>query len=80
MWAEVGASVHNARTLKDWLGRLDDKRDAAREILARGHSGREARKLLAAWRLFFISTEKIWSYRDGDEWMVSHYLLEPARP
>ena len=38
---------------------------------------REARKLLATWRLFFISTEEIWGWRNGNEWLVSHYLLEP---
>ena len=75
-WAVDG--IHYARTLKDWLQRLDGNSEAALEILARGRSAREAKKLLAAWRLFLISTDEIWSYRGGDEWMVSHYLLEPT--
>ena len=40
---------------------------------------REARRRLAAWRLFMISTAEIWGWHDGDEWLVSHYLLAPRR-
>ena len=36
-----------------------------------------ARRLLGTWRLFLISTDEIWEWRGGDEWLVSHYLLAP---
>jgi hypothetical protein len=35
--------------------------------------------MLGAWRLFLLSTQVIWSYRGGNRWGVSHYLLEPRR-
>lgn len=61
-----------------WLERLDASADAALRILERvAGSEREARRLLATWRLFLLSTEEIWGWRGGNEWMVSHYLLEP---
>ncbi len=72
--------THYARTLRAWLERLDAQTDEALEVLRRyGRSQREARRLLATWRLFFISTEVIWRYRGGNRWLVSHYLLEPRR-
>jgi cyclopropane-fatty-acyl-phospholipid synthase len=74
-WAVSG--LHYARTLRAWLARLDERAAEAREILAAHTSVREARRLLATWRLFLISTAEMWSWRGGDEWMVSHYLLEP---
>jgi cyclopropane-fatty-acyl-phospholipid synthase len=70
--------THYARTLDAWLARLDHNSDAALDVLqADGRSEREARRLLATWRLFLISTAVIWRYRGGNRWLVSQYLLEP---
>jgi cyclopropane-fatty-acyl-phospholipid synthase len=74
-WAVSGA--HYARTLAAWLRRLDHNADQARRVLAGALGPREARRSLAAWRLFLISTAEMWGWRGGEEWMVSHYLLEP---
>jgi cyclopropane-fatty-acyl-phospholipid synthase len=74
-WAVAG--THYARTLRAWLARLDARADEARALLETRHSRRTARRLLATWRLFLLSTAEIWGWRDGDEWLVSHYLLEP---
>ncbi|MGI9184192.1 MAG: SAM-dependent methyltransferase [Solirubrobacteraceae bacterium] len=70
--------THYARTLRAWLARLDENGEAALEVLrGAGRSERQARRLLASWRLFLISTDVIWRYRGGNRWLVSHYLLEP---
>src|SRR5579875_419845 len=76
-WAIGG--THYARTLQAWLARLDGSLEEAIEVLhgSGRWSQREARRLVATWRLFLISTEMIWGYRGGDRWLVSHYLLEP---
>jgi cyclopropane-fatty-acyl-phospholipid synthase len=76
-WAVPG--THYARTLQAWLEHLDESDGEAVEVLRRSGrwSEREARRLVATWRLFLISTEVIWGYRGGDRWLVSHYLLEP---
>jgi cyclopropane-fatty-acyl-phospholipid synthase len=75
--------THYARTLQAWLVRLDDAIGSgeAFDVLT-GPGARpagEARRLLATWRLFLISTGVIWGYRGGNRWLVSHYLLEPTR-
>ncbi len=72
--------THYARTLRAWLENLDAHRDDALALLrADGRSPAEARRLLGGWRLFLLSTREIWNYRAGNRWMVSQYLLEPAR-
>jgi len=74
--------THYARTLSAWLERLDAAiaSGEARDVLVQsGRSDADARRLLATWRLFFISTEVIWRYRGGNRWLVSHYLLAPSR-
>jgi cyclopropane-fatty-acyl-phospholipid synthase len=73
-WAVAG--THYAKTLAAWLRRLDENADQALAVLRAEHSDGEARQLLAAWRLFLISTAQMWGWRRGDEWMISHYLLE----
>jgi cyclopropane-fatty-acyl-phospholipid synthase len=66
-WAVPG--THYARTLRAWRERLDENRaEALRHLDA---------DQLAAWRLFLLSTEEIWGWNGGDEWLVSHYRLAP---
>lgn len=75
-WAVSG--THYARTLQAWLERLDHNRDELMAVLRQsGRSRSEARRLLASWRLFLISTEVIWKSGAGSRWLVSHYLFAP---
>jgi cyclopropane-fatty-acyl-phospholipid synthase len=76
-WAVSG--THYSRTLRAWLERLDAHSAQALAVLERHFGRREARRQLAAWRLFMISTAEIWGWQDGSEWLVSHYLLAPRR-
>ena len=61
---------HYSRTAKDRLARLDGNRDAARLLL-----GSDA--ALHEWRAFFMACAELFGYARGQEWIVSHYLLEP---
>jgi cyclopropane-fatty-acyl-phospholipid synthase len=74
-WALSG--THYARTLAAWLERLDAHADRALVVLAEAVGAGRAKRALAGWRLFLLSTEQMWGWRDGQEWMVSHYLLGP---
>ncbi|MEA2167736.1 MAG: cyclopropane-fatty-acyl-phospholipid synthase [Solirubrobacteraceae bacterium] len=74
-WVVPG--THYAKTLRAWLANLDGNRREAIRILGRHHTPTETRRLFATWRLFLISTDEIWGWRGGDEWLVSHYLLAP---
>jgi cyclopropane-fatty-acyl-phospholipid synthase len=74
-WA-VGGN-HYARTLDAWLDRLDANRSEARRILATVKSGRDAAQAFAIWRVFLIAARETWAFGNGEEWIVSHYLLKP---
>ena len=74
-WALAG--THYARTLEAWLARLDANADAARRVLVAAVGVERAAAALAGWRLFLLSTAQLWGWRDGEEWMVSQYLLAP---
>jgi cyclopropane-fatty-acyl-phospholipid synthase len=76
-WIEPG--THYAKTLGAWLTRLDAHYDEALEVLiADGRSRGEARTALGGWRLLLLAAQEMWSYRGGNHWLMSHYLLEPS--
>ena len=73
--------THYAKTLAAWLDQLDDHRPEALAALAgSAPPGRRTLVLLASWRLFLISATEMWGYRDGDAWLVSHYLMRNGAP
>ncbi|MGK2956467.1 MAG: SAM-dependent methyltransferase [Solirubrobacterales bacterium] len=76
-WAVSG--THYAKTLAAWLQRLDANREEALRILETVYDKKAAKRALGTWRLFLISTEQVWLWNEGNDWMVSHYLLRPPR-
>jgi cyclopropane-fatty-acyl-phospholipid synthase len=62
--------THYARTAEAWLENLHAHEE---EIVAR-----YGRAFVAEWRVFFLACAELWGYRDGSEWLVAHYLFQPA--
>ncbi len=70
------SGLQYARTLRAWLGKLDEHKSKAREVLA-GIYGSDKKTLWRVnWRLFFMACEETWKLRQGSEYMVSHYLFD----
>ncbi|HEX7961291.1 MAG TPA: cyclopropane-fatty-acyl-phospholipid synthase family protein [Terriglobales bacterium] len=79
------SGTHYAKTAEAWLANMDDHRaeilplfgqtygDTAANLLDRR---KEARKWWVYWRVFFMACAELWGYANGQEWLVSHYLLE----
>jgi cyclopropane-fatty-acyl-phospholipid synthase len=63
------SGTHYARTAEAWLENLDARRDHALGILGSDEAVNE-------WRAFFLACAGLFGYRGGNEWIVSHYLLE----
>jgi cyclopropane-fatty-acyl-phospholipid synthase len=64
---------HYAKTAEAWLANMDRHRAAIRPLLADTYGPRETERWWNYWRVFFIACAELWSYRGGQEWMVSHY-------
>ena len=66
--------THYEKTSAAWLRKMDDNAKAVRTIFEATY-GAEARRFHAYWRIFFMSCEELFGYRDGTEWQVCHYLF-----
>ncbi len=74
------SGTHYQRTSEEWLRNMDANEGAIRPILERTYGAANVPKWRAYWRIFFMSCAELWGYRDGNEWLVSHYVFrKPGR-
>lgn len=73
------SGLHYAKTAEAWLERLDAHRDEVDRILDDADDPGSGRRSAESWRVFFLACAELWGYRQGREWLVSHYLFGPRR-
>jgi len=66
------------RTAEAWLKNLDANRTEVTKILSNQNHGTNSAITVARWRLFFLACSELFGYKNGTEWYVSHYLLNPV--
>lgn len=77
-WRVCG--THYQRTSEAWLAKMDANEASITPILSETYGREQTAKWRAYWRVFFMSCAELWGFRDGNEWLVSHYLFEkPAQ-
>lgn len=73
------SGLHYQRTAEAWLANFDARRDEISAILERAYGPADARRWLNRWRVFFLAVSEMFGYGGGEQWFVSHYLLEHAQ-
>jgi cyclopropane-fatty-acyl-phospholipid synthase len=68
--------THYAKTARAWLENMDNNREKILNIFKNHYPKGEALKWFNYWRIFYMSCEELWNYKQGSEWFVGHYLLE----
>jgi cyclopropane-fatty-acyl-phospholipid synthase len=71
------SGVHYQRTAEAWLANMDAHEAAIMAVLGQAY-GTEARRWYVRWRVFFMACAELWGWRQGQEWLVSHYALTKA--
>lgn len=69
---------HYEHTAEDWLANMDSNEARVMKLFAPVY-GEDARIWWRRWRLFFLATAGLFGHRAGEEWGVSHHLLQPVR-
>jgi len=70
------SGLHYGRTLRAWLDKLDQNESEVRKVLAGAYGAEKETLGLVNWRLFFMACEETWNLRQGDEYLISHYLFD----
>jgi len=68
------SGTHYQKTSEGWLKNMDKNKKDVLPILKKTY-GPDYRKWWVYWRVFFMACAELWGYDDGQEWIVSHYLL-----
>jgi cyclopropane-fatty-acyl-phospholipid synthase len=67
--------MHYSKTAEAWLENLDRKHRHIMPILQDVYGPKDAERWLQRWRIFFMACAELWGYRNGNEWLVHHYLM-----
>ena len=64
---------HYQQTAEHWLEKMDQNKAKIMPLFGATYGADQATKWWAYWRVFYMSCAELWGYRDGNEWLVSHY-------
>jgi cyclopropane-fatty-acyl-phospholipid synthase len=64
---------HYARTAEHWLKNMDSHKSEIMPILRNTYGVKEDVKWWNYWRVFYLSCAELWGYKNGTQWVVSHY-------
>jgi len=66
---------HYRNTANAWLKKMDASKADLEETFKSTYGEENYNQWWNYWRLFFLACAELWGYKDGSEWMVSHYLF-----
>lgn len=72
-WSLSGS--HYEKTANHWLNNMDNNNESIMKILRDVYGKKYEVIWFNRWRMFFMACAELFGYRNGQEWLVSHYLF-----
>jgi len=70
------SGTHYSKTSEAWLRKMDQHKAEIIPLFEETYGKDQALRWWVYWRIFFMACAELFGYRQGKEWMVSHYLFE----
>ncbi len=71
--------THYQKTAEAWLEHMDQNEADVDSIFKDTYGAENATKWKVYWRTFYMACAELWGFKEGNEWMVCHYLFENKR-
>ena len=69
---------HYKKTCREWLNNQDKNKKKIMIIFDKCYD-KKAIVWFNRWRIFWMSCEELFGYKNGEEWYVGHYLLSKKK-
>lgn len=70
------SGMHYSKTSEAWLQNMDRNKSKIIPLFQKTYGNKEALKWWVYWRIFYMACAELWAYKNGEEWLVSHYLFQ----
>ena len=74
-WGTDGGQLLDKKSQGVRYGDMDNNKNKVMTVMRQTYGPEDATRWFQRWRIFFMACAELWGYRDGREWLVSHYLL-----
>ncbi len=68
--------THYQKTANAWLKNLEEHKEDILPVLAEVYGTGQEKLWFQRWRIFFMACAGLWGFRNGTEWMISHYRFK----
>jgi cyclopropane-fatty-acyl-phospholipid synthase len=75
-WAWDGTQYQ--KTAEAWLANMDARKGNIMPILESVYGAKNGQRWWMRWRMFFLAVSEMFGSHNGKEWLVGHYLFQPA--